>query len=84
MLEQTIEPDIAEEAKMRQVELAGTRPETLATNDAKVRAPRSVDGIAKKVGLGSGRTYERAKQVIDAVTSQPDGDHLMARVEAGT
>jgi len=55
MLGTAIEPDIAAEASRRQIELAGTRHETLATNDAKVRVPRSVDEVAKKVGIGSGR-----------------------------
>lgn len=55
----TIEPDVAEEARRRQ----GTRSDlTSGTNDPEVERTR--DEVARQVGLGSGRTYERAKATI--------------------
>ena len=59
-----------ERAKQRQIELAGTRPNTLAQNYAKVdkednkKVGKVSEIIAKKVGL-SPRTYEMAKKIIE-------------------
>lgn len=35
------------------------------------------DEVAKRVGFGSGCTYERAKQVLEAIEAQPDGAQLI-------
>jgi N6-adenosine-specific RNA methylase IME4/ParB-like chromosome segregation protein Spo0J len=66
-----IEPDAREEARRRQ-ELLGRShgADPSVTNAAKGRA---VDDVAKRVGFGSGRTYERAKKVVEEVEAQaPD------------
>ena len=57
-----IEPDVAEIARKRQEELGrthGGRP--FGTN---VPKGRTRDEVARIVGLGSGRTYERGKRVL--------------------
>lgn len=85
-LGRTIEPDVEAEARRRQIELAGTRRDTLGSNEPKVDEPKgkSRAEVAKKVGLGSGSTYERAKQVLEAVEAQPDGATLTAQVKDGS
>jgi ParB-like chromosome segregation protein Spo0J len=84
LLGRQIEPDVAEEARQRQAH-GKTAPGRSVTSDAERSEPtRSVDEVAKKVGLGSGRTYERAKQVIEAIEKQPDGELLIQQVESGT
>jgi len=82
-LGRTIEPDVEAEAKRRQIELGKSQgaPTPLVTAVTKGRAK---DAVAKKVGMGSGRTYERAKQILEAVEAQPDGAELMTHVKDGT
>ena len=68
LLGREIEPDLAAQARARQEELGrlhGVEPS--ATNGAKGRA---VDEIAQAVGLGSGRTYERHKEVLKEVEAR--------------
>lgn len=61
LLGKKIEPDIA--ARARQREYAGK------AQDPVDNCPQGTtrDEVARTVGLGSGRTYERAKRVVDAV-----------------
>ena len=52
--------------RLRQIELAGTRP-TSGTTDPLVRDPdRSVDEVAREVGLGSGRTRRPLRPRVSA------------------
>jgi hypothetical protein len=79
-----IEPDIAAEAKLRQIALAGTRPSTSGPNDPEVpEKQRTRDDVAAKVGLGSGSTYERGKAVLEQLANEPDGEQLMKHIEDG-
>jgi hypothetical protein len=64
MLGKEIEPDVAAWARRRQEELGRAHGDPSATNGAK---GRTVDEVAKAVGLGSGRTYERHKEVLAEV-----------------
>lgn len=41
------------------------------------------DEVAATVGLGSGRTYERAKSLLEEVEQEPDADEFMERIESG-
>lgn len=41
------------------------------------------DAVAQKVGLGSGRTYERGKALLEEVEQEPDADELLERIESG-
>ncbi len=75
MLGRQIEPDVAEQSRRREV--AGK------ASDPMDNCPQGTtrDEVARTVGLGSGRTYERAKQVIEAVEREaPD---LLPHVESG-
>ncbi len=73
MLGRIIEPDIAERARRRQIELAGTRKSDLVDICPQGAGDKTRDEVAAEVGLGSGRTYERNKALLDKVeTSHPD------------
>jgi len=73
-----IEPDIAARAKARQ----GTRTDLAATSATSVtEVSRTTDEVARTVGLGSGRTFERHRQVVDAMKDEPDGPLLFADME---
>lgn len=75
-----IEPDIAERARQRQ----GTRTDLEQTSATSVtEVQRTTDEVAKTVGIGSGRTYERAKRVIEAAEVEMDDLDIKAEVEAG-
>jgi len=75
-----IAPDIAARAKERQ----GTRTDLAATSATSVtEVSRTTDEVAKTVGLGSGRTFERHHQVVEAVQDEPDGPLLFADMERG-
>lgn len=122
MLGRQIEPDVAERARQRQVDLGklkGGRPsvtsvtegrgstededangtgekpvthvapfvEDRTQDESRMRTPtsadvkRTTDEVARTVGLGSGRTYERAKQLIAA--AEEHAPEIMPHVEAG-
>lgn len=60
----------ATKATNRQIELAGNRPDTEPDKREKFRIgteDRTVDRLASRVGLGSGRNYERAAKVVGAI-----------------
>lgn len=80
-----IEPDIAERARLRQIQLAGTRPNTEGHTPSGQMSVRSEtrDEVARTVQLGSGRTYERGKQVLEELEKEPDGPQLMKHIESG-
>ena len=77
-----IEPDVAERARLRQIELGrekGGRP--LGTTVHKGEGSTTRDEVADTVGLGAGRTYERAKKTLaDVGRLAPD---LLPDLEAG-
>jgi len=78
-LGELLEPDIADRAEKRMAE-AGTKssPGKPATYVAGFGQPkRTVDETARTVGIGSGRTYERQKAVIDQLKEEDDGDHFV-------
>lgn len=71
-----LEPDYAERARLRQ----GARNDlTSGTSDPEVERTR--DSVAAEVGLGSGRTYERNKKVIERVEAM--APQLMPALESG-
>jgi len=58
----------AHKARIRQISLAGTRPNStpdLVQNFAQGRKRKTRDVIAARVGLGSGFTYEKAAKVVN-------------------
>lgn len=62
------------QAKQRQIDLAGNRPnakpdlsENFRTGSSKPQKGRTVDRLAARVGLGSGRTYEKAAKVVRTI-----------------
>lgn len=66
----------ASKAKKRQFELAGSRPNTesdLCENFRTGTKGRTVDRLAARVGLGSGRNYEKAVKVVGAIDSLLEG-----------
>lgn len=82
LLGRTIEPDVAEAARARQAH-GQTAPGRSATTDAEreVEPTRAVDEVAAKVGIGSGRTYERHRDTLaKAEKVAPD---IAAKAEAG-
>ncbi len=77
MLGRQIEPDVTKAARERQ----GSRTDLQPSGQMSGRLGESRDEVARTVGLGSGRTYERAKQVIETVEREaPD---LLPHVESG-
>ena len=78
MLGRIIEPDIAERARRRQ----GFRTDLDPTSRPSVlEVVQRRDEVAAEVGLGSGRTYERNKGLLDKVeASHPD---LLPEIVAG-
>lgn len=79
-LGESIKADVAAEAKARQ----GTRSDMAPTSAAvAAEVKRTPDVVAARVGLGSGRTYERQRQVIEAVEAELDGPQLIADMERG-
>ena len=62
--------------------LVGQKPDP-PENLPEGRGPRAYDEVARTVGLGSGRTYERSKQVIDAFQREEDGPRLLQHVASG-
>lgn len=66
LLGAAIEPDVAERSKRRMAEAgAKAAPGKPASNVAPLEPARTVDEVAAQVGLGSGRTYERSKRVLE-------------------
>jgi hypothetical protein len=80
LLGTAIERDIADEAEARM--LAGRTPDP-QDNCPEGPAPQTRDIVAKTVGLGSGRNYERSKQVLDALKREEDGPQLIQHVASG-
>lgn len=61
LLGRRIEPDVAERARQRQ----GARTDLTSGSSVPKVDERSRDEVAQQVGLGSGRTYERARDVME-------------------
>ena len=62
-----------EKARIRQLELARTRPNTkpdLQENFPEGHKGQSRDRVAQRVGLGSGRTYEKAAKVVSVIDEE--------------
>jgi len=47
------------------------------------RAPQTRDKVAAAVGLGSGRTYDKAKKVWEAAKAQKQGVEIFPHPDAG-
>ena len=62
VLGERIETAIAEDARKRQIELAGTRRDPDAPSGQLSGRGETRDEVARITGLGSGRTYERHKR----------------------
>jgi N6-adenosine-specific RNA methylase IME4 len=85
MLGKVIEPDIAERNRRRQSQAAGQPRGTktsVVDNCPQQTGDKTRDEVAAEVGLGSGRTYERNKAVLDKV--EIDHPDLLADIVAGT
>jgi N6-adenosine-specific RNA methylase IME4 len=84
MLGIEIEPDIAEAARRRQAQASGAPRGVKATSASetfRTQTGRSVDEVARKVGLGTGRTYENhRKSLAEAETLAPQ---VIERAKAG-
>ena len=78
LLGREIEPDIRAVAESRQgvrTDLVDTCPQGFGE--------KTRDAVASTVGLGSGRTYERAKALIEEIEYEPDADGLLAKLKSG-
>ncbi len=80
MLGREIEPDIAEQARQRQIALAGTRTDGRPSGQVSGRS-ETRDEVARAVGLGSGDTYERAKKTIESV--EQEAPELVPEIASG-
>lgn len=83
LLGRTIEPDVAEAARLRQVQAEGQPRGAKASvvDKCPQHTSKSRDEVARQVGLGSGRTYERSRNALEAVEkSDPD---LYAKAASG-
>lgn len=81
-LGQDIEPDIAKEANRRQSH-GQTAPGKNASGHVSGSVGETRDEVARIVGIGSGRTYERGKEVLDLLRKEPDGNQLIQHVDDG-
>lgn len=75
MLGRTIEPDIAEAARVRMQSGKAADPED------KCPEGQTRDEVARQVGLGSGRTYERAKATL--AKAERVAPEVVAKAERG-
>lgn len=82
LLGRTIEADVAE-AMRGKMSAAGAKaaPGKPATSDTPFVPERTTDVTAAKVGLGSGRSYERAKSVIEK--AEQHAPELVEQMAAG-
>lgn len=76
MLGRKVEPDVAEEARKRMAD--GGRGGQVSTPSG---SEKTRDEVAKQVGLGSGRTYERAKAIMEK--AEKVAPEVAVRAEAG-
>lgn len=87
MLGRQIEPDIEAVARKKQQEAGkvyGRGSDSSGTDVPKLSEPvRTRDEVARAVQIGSGRTYERGKQVLAQLEAEPDGPQLLRHVESG-
>ena len=74
-----IEPDVAERARLRQVELGRSHGDP--PSDLQIGRGESRDEVARTVGLGSGITYQRHKAVLRV--AEQEAPDLMTAVESG-
>ncbi len=68
----------AHKARIRQISLAGTRPNStpdLMENFPQGRKGTTRDHIADRVGIGSGRTYQKAVKVVTQIDSEASLGH---------
>ena len=80
LIGESIEPDIAERARLRQAMLNGRSNAELSDNCNEAQG-KSVDQVATQVGLGSGQTYRRHKKVFERVRNV--APELLDRAAAG-
>jgi ParB-like chromosome segregation protein Spo0J len=82
MLGERIEPDITERARVRQIVLANTRPTQNLMDKCPEGAETSTtrDEVAEVVGLGSGRTYDRNKKIIEEARQMAEESPEVAEV----
>jgi len=69
----------AHKARTRQISLAGTRPNSkpdLVENFPPGQKGKTRDRLAKLVGLGSGRTYEKAAKVVEVIDKETSSGNL--------
>lgn len=78
-----IEPDIAQRAHERQLAALRRGVEDSRSGQLSGTGKETRDEVAKAVGLGSGRSYERYRRVLEDIEDQPDGDVLMRNIESG-
>ena len=96
LLGEKIEPDIRAEAKARQGARNDISPVSPGGETGEVAGDRNIlenfpecfewttrDDVATKLGIGTGKTYEAHKKILDALANEPDGDQLMERIESG-
>lgn len=78
-----IEPSIAREAKRRQEATRIKEGKPPGGGHVSTTGEKTRDEVASKVGLGSGRTYERGKQVLEHLAEEPDAPQLLSHIESG-
>lgn len=71
-LGELLEPDIAARAEKRMKASLKKGAASPAVDICPQREPRTRDETARTVGIGSGRTYERGKEVLDQLRNEPD------------
>jgi len=81
LLGRQIEPDVSARSRERQ----GTRTDLQPGGQVSTMfgGEKTRDEVAKAVGIGSGRTYERQRQVVEQIEAEPDGPLLIADMERG-
>ncbi len=81
-LGQDIELDIAAVAKARGLAnlRQGNKPPEVDTCPPR---DKTRDEVARTAGIGSGRTYERGKEILGLLRNEPDAEQLIQHVDDG-
>lgn len=82
LLGRKIEPDIEARAEARRLAALNRGTERPVMEKFPERGTTR-DEVARAVGIGTGRTYENGKKVLDEIAAEKDGEQLLHYIESG-
>jgi ParB-like chromosome segregation protein Spo0J len=83
MLGIKIEPDIAARAEKRRIASLKQGSSIPSRSGQLSGTGETRDEVARTVQLGSGKTYERGRQVVKDLENEPDAEQLMTHLDRG-